>query len=698
MATHAGNMTAIFGPGGFNALDYAPPAEVMYGNPEAEFLEVLRAAGYQVESVQLTTERVGRCADPADKPGGDAGWYWLRRLGQRAIGGFGSWRDDSYTEWVQGAVNGDNRLTHEERTELDAARAAERQAREARAAESHEAAAVHAAERLSACGPASAEHPYLVAKGVQPHGLYQLDQTLLIPRYTLDGCLWSFQTITAEGTKRYQAGGKAGGTCHVIGALDGAACIAIAEGYATGASVHQATGWPVLVAFDAGNLTAVAEAARDLYPQVELVVCGDDDHQKPDNPGRNAAARAAQASGARVALPQGLRPGESDWNDLGQREGLGVVREQLEADGIAATDAAQLMGKPLTPLDWVVEPWLLRGYVHLFAADGGTGKTTLAQQWGICIATGQPWYGLPVAPGPVLMVLCEDDEAAIARRQKLAMDYLQVLSPSQLIHRLVLMPRLNEDSYLAHRDPRTHLWTLTSFFHALDRRMRLLAPVVLFIDSLSDIFSGSEIDRAEVSGFITHTLARLAHEHNCAVVVLAHTPKAGPNGQAATYAGSTAWNNKVRVRLALSADPDMRQRLWLSIEKSNYGPVGERLELRQFGGVVMRPDEVPNLLGDDALDPAEVCADTFVELLREGLAADQNLSTQPAANNYAPRHFLHAQRKLGFTFTKSQFEDAMHDLLRRNIVCVVPYRGSDRKRLEIASTARPWSRDEASDS
>ena len=40
----------------------------------------------------------------------------------------------------------------------------------------------------------------------------------------------------------------------------------IAEGYATAASLHEATGLPVIVAFDAGNLLPVAQAIHKRYP------------------------------------------------------------------------------------------------------------------------------------------------------------------------------------------------------------------------------------------------------------------------------------------------------------------------------------------------------------------------------------------------------------------------------------------------
>lgn len=67
----------------------------------------------------------------------------------------------------------------------------------------------------------------------------------------------------ADGTdKLFLKGGRKSGLWHWCGDPAGASVLLIAEGYATAASLHQATGRPVAVAFDAGNLAHVAKALR----------------------------------------------------------------------------------------------------------------------------------------------------------------------------------------------------------------------------------------------------------------------------------------------------------------------------------------------------------------------------------------------------------------------------------------------------
>ena len=73
----------------------------------------------------------------------------------------------------------------------------------------------------------------------------------------------------------------------------------ICEGYATGASIHEATGHAVICAMNSGNLSEVAKAARELWPQREIIVAADDDQFTDGNPGLTKATAAARSIGAR---------------------------------------------------------------------------------------------------------------------------------------------------------------------------------------------------------------------------------------------------------------------------------------------------------------------------------------------------------------------------------------------------------------
>jgi len=193
---------------------------------------------------------------------------------------------------------------------------------------------------------------YLVRKNVQPHGLrFAADGRVLVPLRDAAGELWNVQRIapsqpTDGGTdKLFLKGGRKSGLWHVLGDVGsdaaGPAVLLIGEGYATAASLHEATSRPVACAFDAGNLSHVAKALRTQYPAALLVLCGDDDVQtfavKGHNPGRDKATAAARAVHGLAVFPENLPEGGSDFNDLHHAAGLEAVRCIVEA----AIDAHQ---------------------------------------------------------------------------------------------------------------------------------------------------------------------------------------------------------------------------------------------------------------------------------------------------------------------------------------------------------------------
>lgn len=221
-----------------------------------------------------------------------------------------------------------------------------REAEEAQYRERADKAASEAA-LLWAEGSAERPSPYLQRKGVGAHGVRVLgDGTLLVPMRDGAGELRNLQRIapvkpkgdTPE--KRFMPGGRKTGLFHLIGAMEGAGTLLLGEGYATCASVHEASGLPVAVAFDAGNLVHVAKALVELAPGARLLVCGDDDRETEvrtgTNPGRKkaeSAAKAARAAGAvaGTVFPADLPEGGSDFNDLAAALGTEEVRRQIEA-------------------------------------------------------------------------------------------------------------------------------------------------------------------------------------------------------------------------------------------------------------------------------------------------------------------------------------------------------------------------------
>ncbi|MBF0510160.1 MAG: toprim domain-containing protein [Deltaproteobacteria bacterium] len=108
--------------------------------------------------------------------------------------------------------------------------------------------------------------------------------------------------------------------------------INVGEGFATCASIAEATGGTVFVAFNANNLMAVAQIARREHPDAEIIICCDDDRFKPQNTGRTKGQEATKSiDRAKIVWPVFKNPESkgTDFNDLAVEEGPEVVRRQI---------------------------------------------------------------------------------------------------------------------------------------------------------------------------------------------------------------------------------------------------------------------------------------------------------------------------------------------------------------------------------
>ena len=230
-----------------------------------------------------------------------------------------------------------------------------RQQEKARIEAAHEKAAIEAATLWSEASE-TGESAYLTRKGIHPYSVrFAGGGWLLVPVRDAAGKLWNLQRIAPDkptdgGTdKLFLKDGRKSGLWHLIGTATNAGAapgvLLVAEGYATAASLHEATGRPVAVAFDAGNLAHVAKALRTLYPAALLVVCGDDDVQTfartGNNPGRDKATAAARAVRGLAVFPDRLPDGGSDFNDLHQHHGGAVGLEAVRCIVEGAIDAHQ---------------------------------------------------------------------------------------------------------------------------------------------------------------------------------------------------------------------------------------------------------------------------------------------------------------------------------------------------------------------
>ena len=200
--------------------------------------------------------------------------------------------------------------------------------------------------------PADAGFPYLSDKGITDPAVlanarinrFKDEDRLVIPMYDRPNHIVNRQAIDANGGKFFLPGGEVGGAYGKIAApnSDWTGGVYLAEGFATAASIHMATGKPVVIAFNAGNLPKVAAKMAQILPKnAPVYIAADNDASQT---GIKKAAEAAQVLGnrARVVMPEfgaddivrfqakhGQDALPSDFNDLHELRGLDAVQSAL---------------------------------------------------------------------------------------------------------------------------------------------------------------------------------------------------------------------------------------------------------------------------------------------------------------------------------------------------------------------------------
>lgn len=369
-------------------------------SPEQQFAEALKEAGLQIEGLPIMDGKLHRVPVVGDKSNETSGAYAGHLTGRMPGGYIQNFKTGEIIHWkAEGTVE---QVTPEERARLAAEAAQQREQREAERQAQQEQTAAAAAALWADAPAATADNAYCKAKGIDnpgelglrvvpdavspalaAHGikiaktakeakeLREADPNnrvfkagdLLIPGYDIDGKLWTLQSVNPY-FKSFMKGGRKHGLFTVAGAADAqkaldadpASPLVLAEGYATAHTVAQATGKPVIVAFDSGNLDAVARELRERYPSRPMFIAADNDHNAtkeigPDgkprpNVGLEKAKEAAEKYGAGVVAPQ-FKDGEkgSDWNDYAANRGQDEMRrhfaEQMAAARVEATITAE---------------------------------------------------------------------------------------------------------------------------------------------------------------------------------------------------------------------------------------------------------------------------------------------------------------------------------------------------------------------
>lgn len=324
-----------------NEIRQEPPQD-----PRAEFAEALKDAGLKVEGLPQMDGKLHRVPVEGDEKGKSSGAYKGYLDGHPAgfIQNFKSGYKENWKATGQ-------RLNPAEIAKLEREAEAKRQAREREREAGYNAKSQAITQELATLPDAPADHPYL--KGKDLHGAghafgAKLDDrgNLVIPIEDKEGKVWSAQRIGPSGFKGYEKDAKVSGCYQVIGGKNALAAqdahepVLISSGFGTSASIHMATGRPVVVAFQDNNLKEVAQEFKKMFPERTIAILGDDDRHLPErtpplpNSGRLTATDAAKAVGGRAIFPQFTAQEKgrefTDFSDLQRIRGLTAVQRQVE--------------------------------------------------------------------------------------------------------------------------------------------------------------------------------------------------------------------------------------------------------------------------------------------------------------------------------------------------------------------------------
>jgi putative DNA primase/helicase len=506
------NLTSIF-PNGFAV---ATESQDLI-DPITAFTRHCEAQGLLIKEL-IPDGQIHRVAHISSKKGAVDGWYILHTGGKIPVGVCGCWKEPSFeSKWV---ADTGRAMTFSERLEHDKLIAEIRAKREAERLATQAEVATQAEDEVSTYADASADHPYLVRKRIAPNGI-KIDRAgrLVVPVSDSSGEILSYQTIDADGNKRFLKGGKIEGGFYEL--RGNRKVIFIGEGFATCASIHQATGFTTLVAFDCGNLAKVAKSAKEMFLGSRIVICADNDQFTEGNAGVTKGRAAAQLVFGEIVYPNfaesDLSSKPTDFNDLHVLQGIDAVKEQIERVALPAIDKlafefSRADSLELTEIKWVVDDYIEADSLAQVFGDPGGGKSFVAIDLACCVATGKPWHGHDVKQGSVFYIAGEGHNG-LARRLKA----WQIGNGTSLA---------GVPLYKSHRAAQLYDATEAAVVAEAIKELSAEAnciPSMIVIDTLARNHGGDENSTQDMNAFIQHLDVYLRQPWKCCVMVVHHS-------------------------------------------------------------------------------------------------------------------------------------------------------------------------------
>ena len=498
-------------------------------SPEIQLLDAISGSGMTPPREILLDGKVHRFISGTKGSGGHGdktGWYIAFGDGIPA-GRFGCWRSGIESTW---RADVGRKLTHtEEMTHVR--RMAEAKAlRDAESVKKQEIAASTIETIWTECGPASADHPYLKAKGIKTHGARVTgDGRLIVPLFDQAGNLSSLQYIAADGGKLYHSGAQTGSRFWQIGTLDEPGTLYVAEGFATAATVTEETGRPCIVAYSASNLVPVVGLLREMYGATQdIVIVADHD---ASGVGQRYAEQASAKHGARMVMP----PEPGDANDFKQAgNDLAALLSPPKDDWLIPAD--DFCSQP-SPISWMVKRWIQDKALIMVHGPSGGGKTFVVLDWCLRMSGSVPeWAGLKVRPGTVVYLSGEGHHGLRGR------------VAAWKVHNQVagLSMWLSRDG--------CDLNTPAGYMRVVDNIRALpKRPSLIVVDTLHRFLLGDE-NSAQDAKTMLDACGALMAEFSCSVLLVHHT---GVSDEAQHRArGSSAWRGALDIEISIVPGKD----------------------------------------------------------------------------------------------------------------------------------------------
>jgi phage/plasmid primase-like uncharacterized protein/KaiC/GvpD/RAD55 family RecA-like ATPase len=245
-------------------------------------------------------------------------------------------------------------------------------------------------------------HPYLTRKRIKQHDAVIDEGDLHIRIINNQGKVIGTQFIDESGKKKFNYGLEYKGCFHVVGGPIKEFAY-LCEGFATAASVHEATGKPAVHCLNAANIADVAGALREVKPETRFVVAGDNDPA-----GIKACEKAFAEHGIECVLPdsEGL-----DWNDVYIARGAEATRKKLEPRNVLDDVIFPWNAKPQLDSTYIIKNWIAENSISVVYGPSNVGKSFFCMSLAYYIAAGEEWINNKVKRGSVLYLATEGGRA-----------------------------------------------------------------------------------------------------------------------------------------------------------------------------------------------------------------------------------------------------------------------------------------------